>query len=76
MSDKLPKKGLRMAHLNICSIRNKLTEVADVLMVNNLHILAVSETHLDDSFEDSSLMISGYNIFRKDRNVYGGGVAC
>ena len=75
MSHKLPKKGLKIAHINICSIRNKLTEVADVLLLNNLHILAVSETHLDSTFEDTSLMIHGYNIFRKDRNAHGGGVA-
>ena len=76
MFDKLPKKGLRIAHLNICSIRNKLTEVGDMLLSNALHILALSETHLDDTFEDSSLMISGYNVYRKDRNANGGGVAC
>lgn len=75
MSHKLPKKGLKIAHINICSIRNKLTEVADLLYLNNLHILAVSETHLDSTFEDTSLMVQGYNIFRKDINSHGGGVA-
>lgn len=76
MFDKLPKKGLRIAHLNICSIRKKLTEVGDILLSNALHILTLSETHLDDTFEDSSLMISGYDVYRKDRNAKGGGVAC
>lgn len=59
----------------MCSIRNKLTEVADILLGNALHILALSETHLDCTFEDSSLMISGYNVNRKDRNA-NGVVAC
>ncbi len=76
MSCKLPKKGLRIAHINICSIRNKLTEIENILSSNNLHILAVSETHLDSTFEDASMMIQGYNVFRNDRNVFGGGVAC
>ena len=76
MSFELPRKGLRIAHINICSIRNKLTEISHILFSKSLHILAVSETHLDSTFEDASLMIHGYNIFRNDRNAYGGGVAC
>lgn len=71
---KLPKKGLKIAHINICSIRNKITEVTEILMTDQLHILAISETHLDSTFEDSVLNIQGYNIVRKDRNAYGGGV--
>ena len=63
-----------MAHINICSIRNKLTEISEILVSDNLHILAVSETHLDATFEDSALLIQGYNIVRRDRNAFGGGV--
>lgn len=37
-------------------------------------ILAISETHLDSTFEDAALIIQGYNIFRRDRNKFGGGV--
>ena len=32
-------------------------------------------THLDHSFDDTSVAIQGYNIYRRDRNAYGGGVA-
>lgn len=39
-----------------------------------IFILAVSETHLDSTFEDTSVMIEGYNIYRKDRNAHGGGI--
>ena len=63
-----------MAHINICSIRNKLNEVENIILSNNFHILAVSETHLDSTFEDTSLMIEGFNIYGKDRNAYGGGI--
>ena len=63
-----------MAHINICSIRNKLNEVENIILSNNFHILAMSETHLDSTFEDTSLMIEGFNIYRKDRNAYGGGI--
>jgi len=75
MLHKLPKKGLKIAHINICSLRNKLTDLTDILQLNNLHILAVSETHVDSTIDDATLRIDGYSIFRNDRNVYGGGVA-
>lgn len=65
----LPKKGLKIANINICSLRNKLTEITEILLSDNVHILAVSETHLDSTFEDAALMIQGYSIFRRDRNA-------
>lgn len=71
----LPKKGLKIAHLNICSLRNKLVELTEILECNNIHILALTETHLDSSFSDEFVSIQGYNILRKDRNRHGGGVA-
>lgn len=71
----LPKKGVNIAHININSLRNKLNEVENLLYNNNVYILAISETHLDPTYEDSMLLIQGYNIYRKDRNKYGGGVA-
>ena len=72
----LPKKSLKIAHLNICSLRNKVNEIGDLLFSNNIHVLALSETHLDETFEDDAWKVEGYNLYRKDRNVYGGGVAC
>ena len=35
----------------------------------------ISETHLDNSFDDTAVAIYGYNIYLRDRNAYGGGVA-
>ena len=71
----LPKNGLLIAHLNICSLRNKIHEICCVVQSNNIHVLAISETHSDSSFEDAEISIHGYNLFRRDRNRYGGGVA-
>ena len=34
----------------------------------------ISETHLDNTFDDTVVAIQGYNIYRKDRNANGGGV--
>ena len=70
----LPRKGLKLAHINICSLRNKITEVGELLSLG-IHLLAISETHLDDTFNDEVLGVQGYNIFRRDRNRFGGGIA-
>ena len=70
----LPGKGLLIAHLNICSLRNKIPELCMVMKSNDIHIMAISETHLDASFENIELAVEGYTLFRKDRTRYGGGV--
>ena len=57
MSIKLPKKGLRMEHLNICSLRNKVYDLSSVLLANKLHIAAISETHVDSSIDDTQVAI-------------------
>ena len=75
MTIKLPKKGLKVAHLNICSLKNKVIELSKIMLENDLHIVAISETHLDDSIDNTEVYIQGYNIIRLDRNRYGGGVA-
>jgi hypothetical protein len=64
-----------IAHTNICSLRNKVNEINNLLKLYNIHILAISETHLYISFGDTSVEIQGYKIYRRDRNAYGGGVA-
>ncbi len=59
----LPRKGLKIAHLNICSLKNKLYELSTVMFENDpLHIIAVSETHLDESTDNAEVTIQGYNI--------------
>ena len=74
LNAKLPKKGLKIAHLNISSLRNKIINVTK-LLADGIHILALSETHLDETISDNLLAIQGYKIFRRDRDVNGGGTA-
>ncbi|MGL5507016.1 MAG: endonuclease/exonuclease/phosphatase family protein [Paraclostridium sp.] len=71
----LSKKGLTIAHLNICSLRNKTHEIVRICTADNIQVLALSETHLDSTMSNSELMINGYKLYRKDRDRYGGGVA-
>ena len=42
---------------------------------HDIDIIGLSETRLDKTISDSEVSISGYNIFRNDRNLNGGGVA-
>jgi len=54
-------------------LKNRIN--AQALSNNNIHILAISETHLDSNIDNSLLHINRYNLYRYDRNAYGGGVA-
>jgi len=64
-----------VGHVNINSLRNKTQEISQLLHDNNFHVLAISETHLDDSVLDGALHVGDYTVLRKDRNNRGGGVA-
>lgn len=75
ISSVLPQKGFRMGHLNICSLRNKVDEVSNILGEYNLHLLALTETHLNPEINSEALKIEGFNMFRHDRGTRGGGVA-
>ena len=60
--------------MNINSIRNKFSSLKE-LVSNNIDVLVIEETKLDDTFPAKSFVIPGYKEpFRKDRNAYGGGI--
>ena len=40
----------------------------------NLDVLAINETRLSDSIDNSCIHIQGYDIVRRDRNRNGGGI--
>ena len=71
----MSSRCLKICHQNIRGLFNKI----DLLRVNfdlmkELHILGISESHLTKDITDQEISISGYNIFRRDRqnNNYGG----
>ena len=45
-----------------------------MLVTDDIHILTISETHLDNTFDYIVVAIHGYNICRKERNANEGGV--
>ena len=60
--------------ININSIRNKFETLVSFIN-NNLDILMISETKIDDTFPDSQFLIEGFSVhFRLDRTAKGGGI--
>lgn len=68
-------KQLSVAHLNINSLKAKLHNVYYILRCRLIHVLALSETHLDASVDNTEMNIRGYSLYRRDRDKCGGGVA-
>ena len=63
-----------IAHLNINFLAPKF-ESLQSLLKDNIDLLMVSETKLDDSFPNAQFMIEGYSRpIRLDRNRHGGGI--
>ncbi len=55
MLSTLPKKGLKIGRVNICSLRNKVQDIENLLTSEKIHILAIFETHLDNTFDDATV---------------------
>ena len=52
-------KDLKVAHLNICSLRNKFEELRVLQTIFGFDILAITKTHLNSSERDQDLHIDG-----------------
>ncbi|CAB3989895.1 RNA-directed DNA polymerase from transposon BS [Paramuricea clavata] len=51
-----------------------LGEIRLILSNNALDILAINESKIDNQISNNEIHIDGFNIIRKDRNRFGGGV--
>ena len=67
------RKDLRVAHLNVYSLRNKMEELKCLQLICKFDILAITETHLDKSVLDMELQIDGMKVLRLDRRERKGG---
>ena len=54
---------------------NKLNELNALVQIKNPGVVGICETHTYSDIPNSIICPEGYNILRKDRNKYGGGVA-
>ena len=65
---------ISIGHININSLRNKFDALTEIIK-NNIDILMISETKIDDSFPLNQFIIGGYaSPFRIDRSSEGGGI--
>ena len=72
--DCLKKKGLNFVHLNARSIFHKVSELKLITRRYRIAVLSITETWLDNSYTDQSIKIDGYNLLRRDRDTFAGGV--
>ncbi len=65
--------SLSVLHLNIRSIRNKLSYIEDTF--TDFDVLCFTETHLTEAIETNSLLLPGYSTpYRKDKSAHAGGI--
>ena len=63
-----------MSHLNINSFPDKF-DALSLIVKNNVDILMISETKLDDSFPTAQFLLHGFSTpYRLQRNSKGGGI--
>jgi len=65
---------LKLSIVNFCSITNKQTQLEAFLFNNDIDILIGTESHLDENISSSEIIPNNFHTYRKDRNIYGGGV--
>ena len=66
-----------ISYLNINSLRNKITDLKQVISEIQPTILTISESKLDDTFPNAQFLIEGYcnpKEFRKDNRSTSGGM--
>ena len=65
----------KIIHLNICSLRNKILDL-EVELSSDCDILCLTETRIDNNFNDNDILIPGFilPIFRRDESCRSGGI--
>ena len=66
-------KDVRLAHLNVCSLRNKIEEVRCLQLLCKFEIFAITETLLNKNIPDTKIDIPGMKFVRLDRKGRKGG---
>ena len=70
---KLKGKGLKVFHLNACTLYRRLDEIRNHIVSSNVDIIGFSESRLNNNISDSEVNIDGYNVHRCDRKERTGG---
>lgn len=77
MNSTFTAMGLRIGHLNICSLPNKISELKVLIHRFSPHILGISETKIrfeeieqETKITHDTLCVTGYSLFRRDQRDY------
>ena len=69
------EKGLKFMHLNIHFLYPKFDEIKHIIHLNKgIDILGLCETFLNENFSENEFHLTNFQMFRKDRTTYGGGI--
>lgn len=66
--------GFIIAHLNVCSLYKNIEEIRCIMTENDIPLLTLCETRLDESITNAEITVQGYHAVRRDRNRQGGGL--
>ena len=69
------KQGIYIVYYNARSLLSKIDELRLVYEAMKPDVICVVETWLDNDIVDNELILPNCQLFRKDRNRQGGGVA-
>ena len=62
------KRGYKICHQNINGILRRIDHIRLLLQDKSLHLLGISETHINNSVNSSELFVDGYQVERNDRS--------
>ena len=62
--------------MNINSLIPKIDELRNIAKLTKAHVIAISESKVDNTVSNNEIEIEGYELIRQDRNRHGGGAAC
>ena len=68
--------ALKIATLNIRSLRHKVDDLERLLRTYDIDVIGITETWLDDTITDNMVAINGYTLARLDRCSQNGGGVC
>ena len=54
--------GLKISHINVNGLLNKLVDIKALLFSINFDILAITESHLSENISDDEIAITGYSL--------------
>ena len=67
-------RGFKIASLNITSLPKHIDELRIAMKNNEIDVLAINESRMDNSIAPEMVTVHGYKWVSKDRNRFGGGV--